>query len=1285
MSRSIFILLLLCTISYAFAGIRILESSESTILLEYKLDPYNIEVEGDYTVISSATMGYQDVVGAPRIPFEEIKIGIPLGASIDINIISSRSEKHVLNARLSPVPDVISTELGSAWVFAIDESLYRLPSSPLASALNLMSFRGYTHIPIKLSPFVYNGNRELLVTAQALIRIQINGNTATRSNPPSDELANLFLEQVINPEYAKGWHSDFRDQIHYADFSKSDYWMRIETDQDGMYKLSSSQLSSLPLSDINPQDFRIFSTGGALISSTIVEPGKEFTEIPITVVGEEDGRFDSSDYIVFYGTNRNGLDKNAVIKTRHYVNPYSHNAVYWLTFGQDFAGNPKRIQSLSEPASYDSLQSSQYQSMWVEEENHRRDITGYDWFMTKYYGQTTADYQLQFTLEDVDSSKDQSIVIALIQESLTASTLHQISLYVNEQPVFAIPDSIQNFIWSGPSEYIINGKHRAFVSGLNTIRIRVNRTNTDNLLINYYSVNYFKNNIKRAQQYPVGITPTSYFKNVRYNFSGNSQNNKVYRIKGWSDISLLNVNSISGGFYFIGNGIADTKFIVSDHTELLSPVLIERVYPTDLLNPISQIDNIIVTPEQFLSQAESLAELYWQYYQIRSKVVKQDDIFTQFNGGHPDPGAIKQFVRYVYQHFSSPKLSTMTLLGIGSIDWRNFSRQAAEKNQIIVYQKGSTTFTTSDDYFGMISSPSYPEIAIGRYPVKNTSELNNMLSNFRNYHENPSPGFWRNTLTLAADDLYNGSQTNPETIHTRQVQWTANALNRGILVDKIMAINYDYDEFQNKPKVRDDIFKSINDGTLMFYYIGHGSYDKLGAEDFMNGATDMNRFQNQGKLPLFVASSCEVGHFDHWGYESLAQKLVIQNNFGAIAAYAATRLSWGDQNYNLMVRTFNQALNNRNPFGYSTIIAKQGYSQYSSNNEKYVLFGDPHLRINPPPRDSTMTVSVDGETAKLLRSRQVAKLSGSFSEQSLNGNAEIHVYDSDVIENTFSGTNITHRGADIFRGTATVNNATFMSSFIIPDDVITGNSASTINYIWDSATKKDYVNYSFPISISDDAINVVNEDDPLIQLFVGSMDFRAGDTVSNNTTLYAKLSDANGINLTGTPGHNILLLMDDGVQPTSVTDYFSYDLDSYTQGTLIYPLADLKEGYHTLQLIAFDNLNRPSVANTHFIVKKSGELSLERLLPYPNPMKKDAYITFILSQDAEVNIGIHTVSGKRIRTIKTQGKQGFNQIFWDGRDGDGDRIANNTYFVRVKATNASKKSVEKTEKIVVYQ
>ncbi len=1283
MKRFLLAILLVCLGTAGFASVRVLQTSPNEIIIEYVLDDYRLERDGDYTHIKAASLNYPSQTGAPLLPYEEIKIAVPPEGGIDYSVLSIQSKKVRLDYDILPAPQVLSTNTGSELLYSMDRALYASKSPEFIEPLLLSSFRDYSYVPIRINSFSLQGDRELQVVEQAVIRIGIKGDVSHKSNRALDSLRDVLLNQVVNPEQAHNWRSFKRTHVNHAEFSRSDWWIRIETDKEGFYKIGPSQLSTLQVSDIDPRTFRLFSTGGAVMKNTIVDPGLEFMELPIIVTGESDGSFDASDYIMFYGSSRDGLDKNENIKTRHFVNPYSANTVYWLTFGGDFDTPPQRIETLPEQTTWNTQRSSQPFTLRVEEEVHRRETEGFDWYMTKFFGQTTADYQLQFTLQDVDPSGEQRLQFSMIQDPVGPTATSSISVYINDMLVYntgAADSTI--FTWSGTGEYMFNKAHSHYRNGTNTIRFRVHRTRTNNLYLNYYIATHYQTATKRSGQYLSSIAPSDYFQNIRYNFTGSvDASTKVYRVKGWSEISEINPQISATGLSFVGSGIADTKFWLLNPNELLSPVLVERSYPNDLVSTPNQIDNVIVSPLDFYEQALDLAEFYWQEYQVRSLVVKQTDIFNQFNGGHPDPAAIKQFVRYLYYNYPAPALTSMTLLGLGSIDWRNFSRQAADKNKIMVYQKGKDV---SDDYLGMINTPNYPEIAIGRYPVKNLNELNLMLSNMRSYVQNPTPGWWRNSALIVADDLTNGNTTG-EYIHTQQAQNAGESLSKAVIVDKIMGMDYDYDEFQNKPKARDDMFEKINDGTLVWYYIGHGSYDKLGAEDYLNGATDMNRFNNPGKLSFFIAASCKVGHFDYWGFESLAQKVVLLNNLGSIGSYAGTRETYPYQNAPLMIGTLDHMINRRNPVGYSILHGKISYTQSNSNDEKYALLGDPLLRINPPERDTTLSVFVDGQTTSQIFSRQKVDMSGQFAQNGLNGVTEVAVFGSDEVYGSALNTPITRRGANLFRGSSTVSNSSYSASFIVPDDVIPGNTGSVINYFWDSGSKKDFINYKYPLNVSDHAVIVENNDVPQIDIYLGSLDYRQGDTVGTNTTLIAKISDENGINVTGSAGHNILLILDGANQPIAVTEYFEYDQDSHTHGTLKYPLSGLSEGFHTLQLIAFDNFNRPSVANTDFIVKKSGELSIERLLTYPNPMKTDTQITFILSQAADISINIYTMSGRRIRTIKATGKHGFNQIFWDGRDADGDRIANNTYFIKVKASTPDNKSVEKTERIVVYR
>lgn len=1283
MKKLLTALVLMLLASVSFAGVKVLERSPTQMLLEFVLDGFELADAGDHTRLDVSGMDYETRIGAPLLPLEEVRIGLPPGAAINAVLLSSSQRKVKLGKPLLPVPEVIMADALSSHAYRMDESLYLTGSKPLLTPLVGSSFRGVNFAPLEIRPFAYDGRLELTVTEQALIRVDIKGDTTYRGTPESDELTESFLASLLNPDQARQWQSRTADQINYADFSRSDHWLRLETDREGMFRLGPEDLNSFPLDDIDPRSFRLFSNGGGLLPFTILYPGNEFVEIPLRVVGEEDGSFDPGDYLVFYGTTRDGLAKNASLQTTQtYYNPYSGNVVYWLTFAGEFSGEPLRMPALPPQTIWDAQTSQSWELTRLETENHRRDIIGFDWFMTRMFGNSNADYEFQLQLPDLDPSQATALSFAIRQEDVNASIWHNINVFVNGVAVPADTMGSTVFTWRGTSEYLFYEEVSGLIPGQNTIRIRVLRNSTDNLLLNWITVNHTRTIRKGSGQNSVNQLASSYSVPVRYNLAGDADT-RVYRVNGFADVSQVPLQSTAGKSFFVSEGNSNTRYWLSTDGELHQPVNISKVEPVDLAVTSAQYDNVIITADEFFTQAQSLAGIYQQDLGKRSLVVKQSDVFNQFNGGHPDPAALRQFLRYVWQNYPSPHITSVTLIGLGTIDWRNFSLLAQTKNKLIVYQRNQIA---SDDYFVMLTQAAHPELAIGRYPVSNATELANMLSNFRNYVQSPRGGWWRNSAVLLGDDLYNGSTGSYENIHTRQTQTAGNVIHPSILTDKIFAWEYEYDEFQNKPEARDDMIAAINAGRLLWYYIGHGAYDKLGAEDYFNGASDMGRFNNPDKLPLFMAASCQVSHFDYWGFESLGQKTVLLNNLGAIASYSATRVSAPYSNAPMMEFLLSNLTNGRHPLGQSIMMAKIQYTQSNDNDATYVLLGDPLLPAVPPVRDSLMTLmgQTPASPKALLKARELATIGGSFSPSQTTGEAEVRVFNTETERDLDWQTRVSHRGAPLFAGRASVNGGAYESSFIVPDDVTTGNTGLIVSYLWDPALKQDFTNYLHPLSLSDEAVTAENPDAPRIDLYLGSYDFRPGDTVGTNPTLYARISDSNGINVSGSAGHNILLILDNAVQPLPVTDHFNYDKDSYTAGVLIYPLVGLAEGSHTLQLIAFDNFNLPAVATSDFLVKQSGELAIERFLIYPNPMQSSTSFTFMLSRDCELSVDIYSLTGKKVHSLQASGRQGFNAIPWDGRDKRGDRLANNTYFVKLRATADSIKA-EATERLVIYK
>ncbi|MDD3234786.1 MAG: type IX secretion system sortase PorU [Candidatus Cloacimonetes bacterium] len=1283
MKRPIVLLIAMIAGNLLFGKVTLISTRGSEILVEYTIDDWKVEETGEFSNIVAAGMDFGTISGAPLLPLDIFKIGMPPAGDLDFSILESDKTIVTLSSKLMPVPTVSMKDGMSDYTYLIDLAKYADTRSELLS-VSPVSFRGYSLVDFTIKPFVYDGQMELSIYRRLLIKITLQGDMKYRANIASDAITDVMLSQLVNAEQAKFWRNDTRAQVNYADFGLSGYWMRIETNRDGIHRLNYSQLSAFPLQDIDPRMFRMFSTSGKVISRTVVQPGPEFKEIPIQISNEASGVFGANDYILFYGSSRDGDGINSnVQRDPLYMNPYSQNQVFWLSFGNNFNGAPLRITMSNAETTYTEALNNTPAFKHVESEIHRREEDGFTWYSNRLFGNSTLSYPFQINLADVDTSGTQSLSLKIYQEDV--SNTHRISVDVNGVLIKNTATGTTDFTWSGDSAYLFNRSHKGFVNGANSIKLNVFRGATDNLYFDWYRVSYRQNLYKANAQKLAWHQQTGVPSSYRYNLTGTLTDLMIFRANSIYDVQQIPLQYS----YFVSTGTSLTRYLLLNPNEAYAPVKIELADPVDLTNDTSQADNVIITTAEFKAKAETLVQKYWNTYGIRSRVVLQDDIFNQFSGGHPDPVAIRQAIRYYYYNLPAPKLSSVTLIGIGTIDWRNYSGSSSAKNKLMVFQSDEIAYTVSlgiasDDFYAMINASNYPELAIGRYPVRSNAELDIMLQNFTNYTESPTPGWWRNSMVFIGDDLNNGPYTG-EDIHTQQTEDAGNTVDGSILVDKIFAWEYEYDEFQNKPRVRNDMFAAINEGRLLWCYIGHGAYDALGAEDFLNGAVDMGRFANTGKLPFFIASSCKVSHFDYWGYDSLGEKLVLMNNIGAIASFGASRVSFPGSNQPLLLWLLEGIANRRLSLGASVLASKLRY-QNASNNASYTLMGDPVLRVVPPERDTTMQVNAQSSWGTILHSRDTAIVEGSFSGQQLSGDVQLRAYNS---QNSYKLGNIrvSHRGTQLFRGSSTATSSAYQAGFVVPDDVVNGDTGLVVSYFWDEANKKDYSNSRKDIKLSDQPVAGSDDDNdgPTIKMYLGSYDFRSGDTVNTSPTLYAKISDPHGVNITDANGHSILLVLDNSLQPIPITPYFDYDKGSFDSGTLVYQMEGLSEGAHTLQVIAFDNFNNPSVTTTTFIAKQSSALSIERLLIYPNPISKDGFITFMLSASTDVNIGIYTIRGKRIRNIQALGKQGFNSISFDGRDDKGAQLANNTYFVKVKAQSSAGKSVEKTEKLVIFK
>lgn len=129
----------------------------------------------------------------------------------------------------------------------------------------------------------------------------------------------------------------------------------------------------------------------------------------------------------------------------------------------------------------------------------------------------------------------------------------------------------------------------------------------------------------------------------------------------------------------------------------------------------------------------------------------------------------------------------------------------------------------------------------------------------------------------------------------------------------------------------------------------------------------------------------------------------------------------------------------------------------------------------------------------------------------------------------------------------------------------------------------------------------------------------------------------------------------------------------------------LYDGKNQINILHRFQIDQP-FDSTNYIVEVSNELQIKDLNNFPNPMKNQTVFMFNLSglDVVSCKVKIYTVAGRLIKTINSSVNIGFNQIFWDGRDDDGDNIANGVYFYKV-IVDGEGKTETNIQKLVVLK
>lgn len=1090
--------------------------------------------------------------------------------------------------------------------------------------------------------------------------------------------------------------------------------IKISTYQSGVYQIDASFLeeAGVSLRDVNPQTIRLFGLpGGMLPQENAIAFPEDPQEMAIWVQAGNDGSFDRGDKILFYADDVDLAEYNADLEQYIYQkNLYTDSLYFFL----DVSGNSqgKRIETIDGDDIPEGNTFVHFDALyWHEVDEYNIERSGRKWFGETFEIQKTQSFDFPLTSALAPNANVELITHYLAQTYQEANLRISVNNFTLSDVLLEdIPNSIDApYADKGIETYDTATVSTSLLSGDNLSVTLVHQPSGSGRSEGFLDLIFLK-----VPQQLIYSGEQLIFQNALTA----SESYFQYQVNGVSDEIIWNitdpiipktVDHSNGAFKAENTSGSLAKFIAFDPNQALIPGFEGRI-TSQHLKGIASKDFIIITTEAFSAEANRLANHRAATDGFSVAVVDIQKIYNEFSSGRQDISAIRNFIRYQYRK-GSGKLKYVLMAGDGSFDYKN--RTSPSTNFIPLYQSRNSTHPTqtysSDDFYGFMdenegywsenaSNFDDLDIAIGRIPCKTAQELSHVVDKIVHYDlDTRSLGKWRNQLYFVADD---GDQNE----YQRQSDELASFINTNFgdfNLNKIYLGAYEQSTSASSaraPQVNQELDEAIAKGALIVNYIGHGA-DNVWADEIILSQTMINNWDNLDRLPVFVTATCEFGRHDNPNNVSGGEQLVLREGGGAIAVVTTSRPVYSNTNF-LLNRAFYNSAFATTPDGKSRIgdIYRNTKNQSISgvNNRNFILLGDPSLSLATPQYKVAVT-NIASEKPDTLSSLGHVIVSGEIRNEDnavlngFNGKVVCELYDKPTEKQTIDNPNLpfyfSAYESVLFRGEASVVNGEFAIEFFIPKEINYQIDQGKLSfYAYPDRGLEDARGVFTDFFVGGSSENSISDSEgPQVAVFINDSSFQVNDKVGSNAQLLVYLQDEYGISITENGlNKGITYRLDDG-EEVKLNDFFSYDVDSYQNGKVDYPLKDLTEGWHQLEVKARDISNNSAVESISFYVVNNSELEILELLMYPNPAKEFTNFSFTQNRNNDEQEVVYTITdskGKKLFSSHFDLEDRIsNSVTWNLTTGNGEKVGAGLYFVTVfvrsKIDGAKSKQIKK--------
>lgn len=1092
-------------------------------------------------------------------------------------------------------------------------------------------------------------------------------------------------------------------------------WVKIHVEESGVYQLTRTALSRLGFSDM--AKVKIYGYGGAMISETMGDGYiDDLPQLPV---------YNDGDKIVFYAQGPVSWEYSGASMVRHERNPYSVAGYYFITENE----GENVIQTTGEPSAGNGrpLITTTVATFLHENELYAPATTGRSLFGEDFRYNTVQTFP--FSLPGRVENTAVSVRVNFFANTSGRSSLDVVA---ENETVASLSLSATTGSYSIGTMGSCSGNT---VAGDDNLSLTLRYSSSGSISFAY--LDYIELNYRKSLALSNG--------SVEFRSYSSECRDSVFSVSGCNDGVVvwditdkhkpLSVETVMEGteLRFRQTETGRREYVAFNPAATFPAPFVDGAVENQNLHGAETPTMLILTPSEFISEAQRLANFHEEHDSMRVLVVDHKKVFNEFSSGTPDAMAYRKIAKMFWERTknlpdsSNSKFRYMILFGRSLFDNRQLSAAAKSVTYplLLTWESDNSLSQSdgfnSDDIFGTLEdgtdfSGKYEnlDIALGRMPVKSVAEAGDVVDKIINFVTNPDPGSWKNNVLMIADDGDSGTHMDcsEEAIVNMQNNGGGCYVYNRVYIDAFERSSEGTGT--TYPEAREKMLREFRSGAIYASYLGHANPTSWTHNGLLRWEDIQNEFYYK-HLPLLYTGTCEFTRWDDFDVSG-GELLFLNPRGGVIGLITSSRATGIGANGYLAEALGNYVFQpdkygGMRRMGDVVKDAKNSRNGDDGHRWKYVLIGDPAVRLKYPEYrvvvDDINGQQLDdnADAYPELKARQTVTFRGHIEDldgkpiDNIDGELYSTVYDSQesvtthgYAEGSDEGKELTYDewNNKLYQGIDSINGGRFEVTFRIPKETNDNYRPGLISlYAYsDDGIDGNGLTDKFYVYGYDDSGEEDNQAPEITLFALNSEEFKDGDSVNETPYLIARIYDDSGINLSEAGiGHGITLLLDGKTTISGLSSYYSQDVSK--NGYINYQMDELEEGWHTLRLRVWDTDGNMAEKTISFNVVKGLAPQLYEVYSDANPAKTEA--NFYLRHNrpdamVTVTISVYTMMGQEVWSNTSTGRSDMYlsmPVTWNLTDGSGRRVNRGIYLYRASVSTDGFNETTKAQRIAV--